>query len=256
MKGQGKRGRVLRDSWAPSPHPPGNISQAGTRNVPHALQTALPYRRRNMKSENFLFLAALLLPFSLGAQTTQTIAGAQEFLGTVFENGMSLVDVDTGLGPNRVRSEKVEKCEWREEFTGFLGGMKRTWWCGGSSTLDIHQSENWVDVGSFAVSGASANGSCATRIAVSQKSPRERWFKKRVDGEITEFTLTSGTLTGPFEIDWAKLPGTSHSGKTISLVGSSPKLDFTVPSPEMAARVAYAMEFLRINCDRAAATGF
>lgn len=33
-------------------------------------------------------------------------------------------------------------------------------------------------------------------------------------------------------------------------------MGFIIPSEEMAARVAYAMEFLRINCDKTAETGF
>lgn len=210
-----------------------------------------------MKKIIHLLAASLLTApsFSTHAQE-QTVESAQKFLSGVFENGASHLNIDSGLGWNRVRSKKVEKCEWREEFTGFFGGMKRTWWCGGSSTLDIGQSENWVDIGPLSIERASANGLCATEIAVSPASPRERWFKKRIDGEMTEFTLTSEARNDPFEIDWTKISGISKTEKTVSLNGVSPRMGFIIPSEEMAARVAYAMEFLRINCDKTAETGF
>jgi hypothetical protein len=59
-------------------------------------------------------------------------------------------------------------------------------------------------------------------------------------------------------IAWDRIAGVSVSSAdiTVKRLGSQEYYKFTFPTSEYAARVGYAMEFLRIACDKAAATGF
>lgn len=69
----------------------------------------------------------------------------------------------------------------------------------------------------------------------------------------------SGTRTSyVHEIDWAKVPAVEKSyGTNISMVdGEGFEVKIIVRSNDYATRLHYAMEFLRIKCDKKSATGF
>jgi len=193
------------------------------------------------------------------AQAAQTSAGAQDFIGKVLSQGTSSMNVDTGRGWNRVEAAEAERCKWTEEFGGFFAGMQRVWKCTGRtgpSFLSDDDSRMWVDVGAWMPRGAVAEGECKTRIQVDQKGSQYREFKARYDGKPAEFTAWSGAQGGPFLIDWSKAAGTTSNGREVYLKGVTPAMYFVLPSEELAVRFAYAMEFLRLNCDATAGTGF
>lgn len=193
------------------------------------------------------------------AQAAQTPAGAQDFLGKVLAQGTSSLNVDTGKGWNRVGAAEAERCMWNEEFGGFFAGMQRVWRCsrGSGSFLFIDDpSQMWVHVGAWTPRSAMAEGECKTRIQVDPKGSQYREFKARYDGAAADFTAWSGPQSGPFLIDWSKVAGTTSKGHEVHLKGVTPAMSFVLPSEELAVRFAYAMEFLRLNCDSAASTGF
>jgi hypothetical protein len=59
-----------------------------------------------------------------------------------------------------------------------------------------------------------------------------------------------------FRIDWRKVAKASVNGNSVSLSGIGRLRSFILASPELAKRVGYAMEFLRLHCDPTAAMGF
>lgn len=203
------------------------------------------------------FAAALLATTT--AQAAQTAAGAQEFLGKVMAQGAVLMHVDQGKGWNRVDAAEAERCMWQDEYAGFFTGVQRVWKCTGRtgpSWLSDDDSWMWVNVGAWTPTAASAEGNCRTQVQVGPKGSQAREFKGRYDGKAAEFTAWSGTRSGPFVIDWTKVAGAIQSGQKVSLSGISPALYFELPSEDLAARVAYAMEFLRLECDATSGTGF
>lgn len=193
------------------------------------------------------------------AQAAQTPAGAQEFLDKVLAQGTSSLHVDTGKGWNRVDAAEAERCMWVEEFGGFFAGMQRVWKCTGRTSpswLSDDDSQMWVAIGAWVPRGAVAEGECKTRIQVDQKGSDYREFKGRYERKAADFTAWSGTQSGPFVIDWSKAAGTTNTGREVHLKGVTPRMYFVLPSEELAVRFAYAMEFLRLNCDATAGTGF
>jgi len=193
------------------------------------------------------------------AQATQTAAGAQDFLGKVLAQGTSSLNIDSGKGWNRVDAAEAERCMWVEEFGGFFAGMQRVWKCTGRTSpswLSDDDAWMWVGVGAWVPRGAAAEGECKTRVHVDQKGSEYREFKGRYDGKPADFTAWSGSLTGPFVIDWRKVAAATAHGREVHLKGVSPAMNFVLPSEDLAVRVAYAMEFLRLNCDATAGTGF
>lgn len=204
-------------------------------------------------------LLLMLSPAAANAQAAQTPAGAQDFLGKVLAQGTSSLNVDSGRGWNRVEAAEAERCMWHEEFGGFLAGMQRLWKCTGRTTpgwLSDDDATMWVAIGAWTPRGAGADGECRTRVQVDQKGSVIRQFKGRYDREPAEFTAWSGPRSGPFVIDWTKAAGATTNGREVHLKGVTPGMYFVLPSEDMAVRVAYAMEFLRMHCDATASTGF
>jgi len=215
--------------------------------------------RRKISLTLALGVMVIMFPDAAMAQAAQTAAGAQEFLGKVMAQGSMQMHVDYGRGWDRVEAAEAERCMWQDEHAGFLAGMQRVRRCTGKSSpswLSDDDSWMWVDIGAWAPTAASAEGTCKTRVQVSQKGSVRREFKARYDGKAAEFTAWSGIRSGPFVIDWTKVAGVTQSGQKVSLAGVSPAMYFELPSEDLAARVTYAMEFLRLECDAMAGTGF
>jgi hypothetical protein len=83
--------------------------------------------------------------------------------------------------------------------------------------------------------------------------------------------LAKWSLKGfPYVVDWSKVASVKQSDRhklagnygafpskqAVQLTTSDAGFSFILPSEELATRVAYAMEFLRLNCDKTAETGF
>ncbi len=58
------------------------------------------------------------------------------------------------------------------------------------------------------------------------------------------------------EVDWNKVPSVTQNGMGVELKIAGQPMRLDMPSESLAARVAYAMEFLRVHCDSSAKTGF
>ena len=70
-------------------------------------------------------------------------------------------------------------------------------------------------------------------------------------------TLAANNIRDKY-LSWERIAGIERSfwDVTVKRVGSNEHYRFTLQTEDMAKRVVTAMEFLRKNCDEAAATGF
>ena len=93
-----------------------------------------------------------------------------------------------------------------------------------------------------------------------------QWEKDKtpfVDNKIGVDMRNSVTITGirfpdfatrtELVVDWSKVPAIRIYGNEVTLVGLA---KLKLPTPELATRLQYAMEFLRNACDKTADTGF
>ena len=88
-----------------------------------------------------------------------------------------------------------------------------------------------------------------------------------------ESALQLYSLKGlPYTVDWSKVASVKQSARhkseavpnmgvfptksVVQLVTADTNFAFVFPSEELASRVAYAMEFLRVHCDQTTQTGF
>ena len=69
--------------------------------------------------------------------------------------------------------------------------------------------------------------------------------------------------TAPYTLEWSKIaaistykPGQYDTERAVAISGSDKHLYLKLPTPELAKRVRYAVEFIKASCDRTAETGF
>ncbi|MFC3711147.1 hypothetical protein ACFOMD_01100 [Sphingoaurantiacus capsulatus] len=194
-----------------------------------------------MKIVHAVLLAAAMLSQPAGAQVEQTVEGAHRFLMLTVEQGTSSVAIDIGLGMSVTYGVRtVEQCR-QEEYTYDIWGSKgvrnRCW-----------NEERYANVTARAhpLVSTAANGACATILKFTDYANPDY-----ADGwKIGPRGIDSVTL------DWRKVAKVTANGSYVDVSPSQPGVQFRLASPDLAKRVAYAMEFLRQECDPAAATGF
>lgn len=130
------------------------------------------------------------------------------------------------------------------------------------------------------VSSTRAVTPCSTKFAVDLNSPivssidytyRSQGFYTDYNGymrpKITPEKKTeaiyhpqskNGTRSSyELSVDWAKVPAVENHGTSVSfLEANGDKVEIFVKTKNYATRLHYAMEFLRIKCDKKSATGF
>lgn len=192
-----------------------------------------------------MFAAVLLLcgtPVCSFAQADQTAEGAQEFLkmtlpGNRYVPGWLISQVKTW--------DRNSAFDTRYTYrgTGVIAEVRSQERCKTAILYDhrgISMGENEV------------NGNTGRRMG---------WQYYPLDSDrygLKEFQ--AGSLAGVREFSWSdvkevKLAG-NETGVLLLLNGVNEYTEIVVGAKDMAARVVYAMEFLRLNCDRAAGTGF
>ncbi len=70
---------------------------------------------------------------------------------------------------------------------------------------------------------------------------------------ITGISFPAFATSSELVVDWSKVPAIRNYSNEVTLVGLA---KLRLPTPELATRLQYAMEFLRNACDKTAATGF
>lgn len=117
------------------------------------------------------------------------------------------------------------------------------------------------------ISATKALSPCSTRFYVDLKvegkfshgyqGPNNNWEQRTISYFHPQ--SKNGTRKSVnFDIDWAKVPAVEKKGDTsISLSDSAGnQVLIAVASKDYATRLRYAMEFLRVKCDKKSATGF
>jgi hypothetical protein len=187
-------------------------------------------------------LAATLLSAAAIAQDgTQTPASAQLFLKQVMEEGDVLLEVDTGKGWN-IAPWRAKNCDpgFRKHNNPHIDSSGCMPW------------EAWHDAvhDKFTMNSASAEQRDAPQCGTAFYATA----KKGVHPE-QHLMYEWAPPTSPYRVSWGSVSMVEQVDASVVVKGS-PSLRFSLSSDQLAARVAYAMEFLRLNCDSKAATGF
>lgn len=202
------------------------------------------FRRSKPGKIAALLCAAAAMGLAPGAvaQSGQTAAGAQEFLRIMAAQGSMAANIDRGGGWNRVfKTGTRRKCQSYDEVTLF--GTKRKRDC-----FDEPFSE-MINHGTFPIAVQPAS-QCGTRISLGDPG-----YSRGADLGSEKYTVSEPDLT-PIVLDWSKVTRVMQSGTLVEIVGAYPRVAFIMASEDLAARAAYASEFLRSNCDAAAHTAF
>lgn len=194
-------------------------------------------------SSMFSALVLLAMAFNVRAQQ-QTVEGAHLFLSKVAEQGGTTFQVDGGDGWNKVR---VEKSYCRYYGYDTASGIR----AGEHGCSDFKASTHAID--SRSLISASSLSRCATQVRADRAGGREFTVK---DGGRDYWDVRMPPQPGSFDIDWGKVAEVKRDGSAINVTGIKPAIRFLMASEALAVRVAYAMEFLRTECDATSGTGF
>ena len=188
----------------------------------------------------------------------QTPEGAQTMLTLLASQGTVNVDVDTGMGFNVTSATNVIVEYLTVDTSSFWGGTSSR---GYSRPKRI--SESYVLPARKLLSSTSTSA-CKTELVFSDdQSKRVSTTRKHnyisPDGStyVGEAGLTvyaQGYTAAT--LDWTKMARVEAIGSTVVMSPLSPNMRLQLPSPALAARVAFAMEFLRMSCDPLGKTGF
>lgn len=182
--------------------------------------------------KNLTFICALTIGSVLGAASwarqapEQTVEGAQRFLSMVLPgNGYT--------------------------SGGFRDAVRQAGKNAGASVM--------LD-GAGKVTDASTVSRCTSRILYDNSSVSLIVTAGRRTQRLSVYDLAPGWVTGgkPGGFHWGEVKEVKQVGGTVELLfkGNTTWTTVHLGSNDLAARVAYAMEYLRIHCDPTASTGF
>lgn len=186
--------------------------------------------------------AMLMGGTSAQAQVEQTVEGAQKFLemtlpGNVYE-------------PGHARDSASRAIEsWRGNYEG-------------SGRLAYLSENSKITEARTLARCTSAIKADLTRASMKTVTHwREQGFPKRHEETHSVPAHLSSAIAGlPQGFAWGDVTSVEHNGRRVFIKlrddGSDNGAAIWLSSESMAACVAYAMEFLRVQCDPAAATGF
>lgn len=162
-----------------------------------------------------------------GQAGEQSIANAHVFLNEIFRQQSITVAADFGSGFNS------------RHYFGIYPNERRY-----NVTAPDHR-----------VLRVSRLNDCSSQIAIPEADYNWRPGNLRQDNPLFD----DGKMLATTSINWRGVSEVRQSGNLIFLVGGldwGRQLRFRLPSDATAARVAYAMEFLRLGCDPTNRTGF
>lgn len=184
--------------------------------------------RRRLGAAVAAAMSAVMAPMSVQAQG-QTVESAQQFL--------SMVVPGAGYRPGglyAVIKGNIATVEMEE-------GLRP-----GSTTFEIG--------GTGSIVSYAAAGRCTQRV-------QSNLFGLTVYyhfGRVNRSKPYESSVGAPGDIYWSTLLKANVVGSTVYLTWKGQNVDseFHFPDSTLAARVAYAMEFLRLECDTTKSTGF
>jgi hypothetical protein len=184
---------------------------------------------------------ALMSGAAFAQSAEQTPANAQLFLKQVMEQGGVFLEVDTGEGFN-MAPERLKNCdpglrEYKNPGLDENGCKPWTPWKNGRvDKYKVTSSAEEQQAGSDCVTAFHAETNSGVH---KQNSLLIEWSPP----------------PSPFRVEWNAISMVKQTEAIVALSGPT-KFRFYFSSDQLAARVAYAMEFLRTSCDQTAATGF
>lgn len=184
-----------------------------------------------------------LIPGVGHARQEQTVDSAQTFLTQVFGAGGITFSHDGGQGYNPVY-QQIWRCAWTmTDAGGFFSGPTYGTQC------NVTGSDYWT-APPYTNARYASTAPCSGRMDGGQP-----YYDREVrngDRKYTRGDLGAGAAV----VNWAKVAEVKQYGLQVAIVGGGMRQTVNLPSDALAARVAYAMEFLRQNCDPTAGTGF
>ena len=181
----------------------------------------------------------------------QTVDGAQKFIAGIAEEGGLTITV---FDNEAVTSLSVDDEGNMQSFSKTFPADKV------SSTRAFSPCSTMfhIDLNSPTVSWI--NYSWKGHTEVTFLNPNIRVYREQKSEKIYHPQSKNGTRTSyALKIDWAKVPAVEKAdySKSVSMLHSDgDKVEIFVKSNDYATRLHYAMEFLRIKCDKKSATGF
>ncbi|MDC7685022.1 hypothetical protein PQU92_17185 [Asticcacaulis sp. BYS171W] len=186
-----------------------------------------------------LLTLALVGLLALGGQTTtaqaqeQTVENAQKFLGILASQNQFTL------------SHRQNNYQWDEYY-----------WTDDATDNTRHHHDITPP---FKVNSARMSTRCATVL-----NTNVILYYGTVEGRFNTPTLkTDSQPPIDISIDWAKVAIVRREGNGVVISGNNYTnmtyynyLRFNLPSEDLAKRVEYALEFMRLSCDAAASTGF
>lgn len=188
-------------------------------------------------------LALLVAPFQAPAQQ-QTVEGAHLFLSKVVEQGATTFEIDSGKGWNTVSADK-SYCRYYNYDTA-SGIRAGEYGCGDYKT-STH------GVADFKLTSIIKLTRCASQISTPEVHAKEIEVN---DGPKNYWAVRLPYRKPSYGIDWDKVAEVKQEGSRVVLRGIKPDIRLSLASEALAIRVAYAMEFLRTECDATSGTGF
>ena len=172
------------------------------------------------------------------------------------EQDALLLKVDYGKGYNAVDfASWYEDCYWNTwtDYTLFFPREKKERIC------RVKRDSSTRDLGAFKVNavtpirGTADAKLCATEF---QASVGQSVLN---GGDEKNGWSQEAFPKGPFLIDWTRATSVTQRGSSVfvnTAGGAIKSWVFVLPTDALAARLAYAMEFIRFECDPTASTGF
>jgi hypothetical protein len=194
-------------------------------------------------SHKIWLLALLVAPFPVHAQQ-QTVEGAHLFLSKVVEQGATTFEIDSGSGWNTVSADK-SYCRYYNYDTA-SGIRAGEYGCGDYKT-STHR------VADFKLTSIIKLMRCSSQISTPEVHAKEIEVD---DGPKNYWNVRLPYRKPSYVIDWDKAAEVKQEGSSVVVRGIKPAMRFNLASEPLATRVAYAMEFLRTQCDATSGTGF
>lgn len=194
-------------------------------------------------SNKVCVLALLVAPLQVHAQQ-QTAEGAHLFLSKVVEQGATTFELDDGNGWGRVSASK-SYCRYYNYDTA--SGIR----AGEYGCSDYKTSTHGVD--DYRLTSIVKLTRCATQISTPEVQAKDIEVD---DGPKNYWKVSLPYRRPSYGIDWDKVAEVKQEGTSVTVRGIKPAIRFKLASEPLATRVAYAMEFLRLECDATSGTGF
>lgn len=201
-------------------------------------------KRAGLRVGAALLLVAAVLAATPVAAQEQTAESAQKFLTIIAGQQPMSLAIDAGRGYNVVEGQ-AQQCR-NVSVQGFFGNSSERQ-CNNAYPINVQYPD-------LAVMKIETVDRCTTVITTSP--PQNMNYGQFGSASQSREAYPDYRMGPPLRLEFAKLSRVEQQGAVIYLKTSTGNWRLATSSSDMATRVAYALEFLRQQCDAAAGTGF